>query len=119
MNQQDSSTPWVDPWIDATPLPIPDGLTWLLTKILDGRNCDAISFTRPVNAEHVCRCDFCDALILPCVLVNGREYDAVVFVDVARDKEWCVDIYQPHRCEYSQRYQEFLVSETEEPGEDF
>ena len=107
MKQQDHSTPW----IDTCPLPIPDALTWKIERILNHRDHNGDSYSRLANPEHVRRCDFCDQLILPCVLANDHAYDANVSVD--QQKLW-VNIWQPHACEYSIRYAEFLRSETEE-----
>ena len=97
-------------WPNETPLLVPDDLTWKITGILNGRDHSGDSYRRRANPNHVQPCDFCDQLILPCLLSDGREYDANIFVE---GKELRVDIFDPHACEYSVRYREFLRSEVE------
>jgi hypothetical protein len=109
---QSNHSTWND---EACPLVIPDGMTWVLTKILDGdKRISEGTYTRPANPSHVRPCPFCsEALILPCILENGREYDASVYVDHERDEELRVNLWQPHACPYSVRYREFLDSPSE------
>jgi hypothetical protein len=105
-------------WPDESPLPIPEPLTFIIERILDGRDRDGNSYTRPANARHVRRCDFCGELILPCILSSGREYNATAYVDQERHQEVRVDIELPHLCAEARRYQEFLAAESE-PEEGF
>ncbi len=101
---------------NSSPLLVPESLTAWIAAILDGKRRDSgNTYTVLANPGDIRPCMFCNTLILPCVLGDGREYDAEVFN--ADDMELRVDFLSPHCCPEAARHEDFQNAPLEQPDE--